>query len=258
MSSERDGTRTPADAATGASSHSTTFPSLVKTTVGSQAMEAIKTMIVQGQLAAGQLLPSERELAVQLGISRPSLREAIRALTAMNILESRHGDGTFVTSLDPRLLIAPLNFVLQIDNSVILHLFEVRRILEGNAAALAAGRISKRELDELGRLMDEAYKVIDHEDEYLQIDFRIHEVVIEAGGNPILTSVCASVATLALESRRRTASIPDIRRMAHRHHGEIVAALRTGDAVKSRDAMESHLVKVEQAWRKRFFEGRKG
>lgn len=232
------------------------FPALARSTVGSQAVEAIKAMIVQGQLEPGQLLPSERELAQRLGISRPSLREAIRALTVMNILDSRHGNGTFVTSLDPRLLIAPLDFVLQIDRTAILHLFEVRRILEGNAAALAAGRIADEQLEALKNLVGDAYKVIDRPEDYLQLDFKIHELVIEASGNPILQRVCGSVAALALESRRRTASVPEIRRMSHRHHVDIVKAIRTRDPEASRVAMDSHLLKIERAWRKRFFDVR--
>ena len=71
---------------------------------------------MRGELRAGQRLPAERDLAVQLALSRPSLREAIRALIALNILESRHGEGTFVSSLDPELLSEPIDFVLQVND----------------------------------------------------------------------------------------------------------------------------------------------
>ena len=94
------------------------FPVLQKSSVSLQAADAIKSLIVAGELGSGDALPPERDLAVMLGISRPSVREAIRVLTAMNVVEPRHGGGTYVTSLDPRLLARPINFLLQIEPSV--------------------------------------------------------------------------------------------------------------------------------------------
>src|SRR4051794_29466492 len=105
-------------------------------------------MIVRGDLGAGQRLPAERDLAAQLGVSRPSLREAIRALIALNILESRHGEGTFVSSLDPELLSEPIDFVLQVNDDALLSLFEARRVLEAGGGAPAAGRATHLELAE--------------------------------------------------------------------------------------------------------------
>src|SRR5438067_5760864 len=100
----------------------------------------VKGMILRGELQAGQKLPPERELAAQLGVSRSSLREAIRALIALNILESRHGNGTFVTSLDPELLAEPIDFVLKVNESALDALFEARKVVEAGVAALAAER----------------------------------------------------------------------------------------------------------------------
>ena len=125
------------------------FETIRRNAVAHEAITTIKGMIVRGDLRAGQRLPAERELAAQLGVSRPSLREAIRALIALNILESRHGEGTFVSSLDPELLAEPIDFVLQVDDGGIAALFEARHVLEAGIAALAAERASDLELAEL-------------------------------------------------------------------------------------------------------------
>jgi len=227
----------------------TKFRSLQKNPVGLQAVEMIKRMVIEGELRPGQALPAERELAAMLGISRPSLREAIRALTAMNILESRQGDGTFVTSLDAEILSQPISFLLQLDSSAIVALFEVRRMLEVDATALAADRITDEQLDELDRLVSEANEVIGEPEAFLQYDFEIHSVIIQAVQNPILTSLCSSIAHLSVESRRRTAEIASVRRMAHDHHSQIIAALRSRDRDSARHAMAEHLSEIECAFR---------
>jgi GntR family transcriptional regulator, transcriptional repressor for pyruvate dehydrogenase complex len=88
---------------------------LTRRSVATQAADGIRAMIIDGRLRPGDVLPSERQLAVELRISRPTVRQAISSLTAMNILEVRPGGGTFVTDLTPRSLSAPLRFLLQVD-----------------------------------------------------------------------------------------------------------------------------------------------
>ena len=94
-----------------------------------QAVRRIQNLVQGGELAPGERLPAERELARQLGVSRSTLREAIRALVVMNILVSRHGDGTYVSSLEPELLAEPFQFIIPISDEALLHLFEVRMVL---------------------------------------------------------------------------------------------------------------------------------
>ena len=113
------------------------FEPLARRTFVADAIRTIKDMILDGRLAPGQRLPSERALSEALGISRPTVREAIRSLQAMHILESRHGAGTFVASLSVEELLAPLQFVLSLADGGLEHLFEVRLMLEPGAAALA-------------------------------------------------------------------------------------------------------------------------
>lgn len=223
------------------------FARLERTSVGLQAAEAIKALILSGDLKPGDVLPPERDLAVMLGISRPSLREGIRVLTALNVLEPRHGGGTYVTSLDPRLLAQPVSFLLQVAPTAFRHLLEVRLVLEVGAAKLAAPRITEEALDNLQRLADEAERELPDADRYLQLDYEIHTTIIEATGNPIYIGLYESIAELSLESRRRTARSALTRRRAHDDHVAIIAALRQRDPEAAARAMGSHLDAMRHA-----------
>jgi GntR family transcriptional regulator, transcriptional repressor for pyruvate dehydrogenase complex len=111
--------------------------------VTDEAILKIKGMILSGELKPGDRLSPEKELSESLGLSRSSLREAVKALEIIRVLDVRRGDGTYVTSLEPQLLLEAMAFVVDIhQDSSVLELFEVRRILEPSAAALAAARIT--------------------------------------------------------------------------------------------------------------------
>ena len=123
--------------------------------VTDEAIEKIKGMIVSGALRPGDRLPKESELAADLGLSRNSLREAVRALSLIRILDVRQGDGTYVTSLDPQLLLEALSFVVDFHrDDTVLEFLAVRRILEPAATAMAGPRITDAELDELSAQLD--------------------------------------------------------------------------------------------------------
>lgn len=220
------------------------FPVLQKSSVSLQAAEAIKSLIVAGELGSGDALPPERDLAVMLGISRPSVREAIRVLTAMNVVEPRHGGGTYVTSLDPRLLARPINFLLQIDPSGFLDLFEVRQVLEVAAARLAAPKITEEMLGSLDELVGAAAAALRQPARYSEIDFELHAKVVEATGNPIYLSLYESVSDLLVEIRRRTARVQAVRNQDQDDHLAIVAALRVRDADAAAAAMHDHLERM--------------
>lgn len=223
------------------------FSALEKTSIGLQAADAIKALIVSGELGPGDTLPPERELAAMLGISRPTLREAIRVLSALNVVEPRHGGGTYVTSLDPRQLAQPINFLLQVDRMAFRHLLEVRQVLEVGAARLAAPRITADQLAALRELTEQAGRVVGRPAQFLRFDFEIHTAIIEATANPIYISLYQSIADLSLESRKRTARSPATRRAAHAGHLTIIAALTSRDADAAAAAMHDHLDVIQCA-----------
>src|SRR5215211_7135333 len=121
-----------------------------------EAIDQIKGMITSGELGPGDRLPKEADLAIRLGLSRNSLREAVKALSMIRVLDVRQGDGTYVTSLEPHLLLDALSFVVDFHrDDTVLQFFEVRRILEPAATALAAERMSDEEIANLKAVLDE-------------------------------------------------------------------------------------------------------
>src|SRR6266852_5211416 len=123
--------------------------------VTNDAIEQIRELIASGEWGPGTRLPREVDLAKQLGLSRNSLREAVRALSLARVLEVRQGDGTYVSSLEPHDLLEPTRFATNLlRGSTVLELFEVRRMLEPEAAAMAALRADHDVLSDLRRELD--------------------------------------------------------------------------------------------------------
>src|SRR6476646_9185692 len=115
-----------------------------------QALAKIKELISSGEFTAGARLPTERELTQRFGISRSSLREAVRALALVGVLESRVGDGTYVTTLEPDLLLTGIAFVGDLARAEsLLEIHDVRRILEPEATRRAASRLVDEDFERL-------------------------------------------------------------------------------------------------------------
>lgn len=156
------------------------------------AIEKIKQMIVDGDLSPGDRLPREADLAERLGLSRSSLREAVRALSLIQVLDVRRGDGTYVTSLEPSLLLDAMNFVVDLHrNDRVLEIFEVRRILEPEATAMAALAMPDGEVVGLGALLDELPDDPSVE-ELVANDMEFHRRIAAASGNEVLCGLIES------------------------------------------------------------------
>jgi GntR family transcriptional repressor for pyruvate dehydrogenase complex len=220
------------------------FATIRRNAVAHEAIEIVKQMIIRGELRAGQRLPAERDLAVQLGVSRPSVREAIRALIALNILESRHGEGTFVSSLDPQLLSEPIDFLLQINDDALISLFEARRVLEAGIAALAAERATDLEILELDDFVKLGRAKVSDAEAFIEHDVAFHARLGTIARSPVLASLLSSVSALSIESRRRTARKQTTRQRALSDHEAMVKAIRSRDAKSAEKLMVAHLQHV--------------
>ena len=161
--------------------------------VTDQAIEKLRAMIASGELSPGQRLPREADLAADLGLSRTSLREAVRALALLRILDVRQGDGTYVSTLSSESLVDALGFVADLhQDSSVLHLLEVRRILEPAASARAALACTESDLDTLRTILDQAGPDSSVE-ELVSADIEFHRAIADLSGNPVLASLVESV-----------------------------------------------------------------
>ncbi|WP_436759985.1 FadR/GntR family transcriptional regulator [Streptosporangium sp. V21-05] len=157
------------------------------------AIDKIKQMILSGELAPGSRLPKEADLADRLGLSRNSLREAVRALALINVLDVRQGDGTYVTSLEPRLLLDAMSFVVDFhQDDTVLQFFQVRRILEPAATAMAATCMSESEVTELRKILDELPPDPSVE-QLVANDLEFHQRIAAGSGNAVLCSLIESL-----------------------------------------------------------------
>ncbi|WP_440069293.1 FadR/GntR family transcriptional regulator [Streptosporangium sp. OZ121] len=157
------------------------------------AIDKIKQMILSGELAPGSRLPKEADLADRLGLSRNSLREAVRALALINVLDVRQGDGTYVTSLEPRLLLDAMSFVVDFhQDDTVLQFFQVRRILEPAATAMAATHMSESEVTELRKILDELPPDPSVE-QLVANDLEFHQRIAAGSGNAVLCSLIESL-----------------------------------------------------------------
>jgi len=219
-----------------------------KSAISEEISSQLLSMIREKQLSPGEKLPPERELAAMLNVSRPSLREALRALAIMNVIEMRQGDGTYITSLEPELLVEHLDFVLSLDDSTFLQLFEARKIVEVGIASLAAQRITDRQIQELEAVQTKSLASSDDYDAFLAVDLELHDIITHAAGNPFLKRFLTSLSRISLASRKRTVTIPGVSRQAAVDHQAIIAALKDRDPEAASRAMLIHLNNVEKGF----------
>ncbi len=158
-----------------------------------EAINSIKQMIASGELQPGDRLAKEDELAARLGLSRSSLREAVRALSLVGILDVRQGDGTYVTSLRPSILLDAMSFVVDFHrDDAVLEFLEVRRLLESAAVAMVARRINEEQLAGLHALLDAVPPDADPET-FVAIDLEFHRQLIALCGNSVLASLIDAI-----------------------------------------------------------------
>jgi GntR family transcriptional regulator, transcriptional repressor for pyruvate dehydrogenase complex len=204
--------------------------------------------LIQGErLRPGDKLPAERELAATMHVSRPVLREALRALSIMKVVEIRQGAGTYVTALEPQQLVSHLDFVFSKDTVALAQVLETRRVVEVGNVRLAAQRITADQLRRLGAILAELRTAVGDADRFSTHDIEFHDVVCEAAGNFLLGQFMSIINTLARVSRERTGAAPEFRARVVRDHERILRALRAHDEEAAGRAMAAHLQRVEQS-----------
>jgi GntR family transcriptional regulator, transcriptional repressor for pyruvate dehydrogenase complex len=215
------------------------------------AIRQIREMIAGGQLTPGSKLPPEAELAVALGASRNTVREAVRGLVTAGVLDVRRGDGTYVTSLRPEQLLEGIGAAAELmAEGFSLELVQVRRILEPAATALAALRIDEEALAELQTLLDRM-RSAESEEALVQMDSDFHAVVAAASGNVTLASMLGGVSIRTTRSRIWRGIIEDeAKAQTIAQHAEILRALREGDPTLGEAAALVHVATTEASVRR--------
>jgi GntR family transcriptional repressor for pyruvate dehydrogenase complex len=223
------------------------FGTVTRDALPDQIATRLIDLITERQLKAGDRLPPERDLAATMGVSRSSLREALRALAMLGVAEMRQGDGTYLTALQPATLMRPVGLVLALSDSGLEELFEARKLVEPGLAALAATRIDDEEAAELCRLAESSPASLEEPEAFMWADIELHARIARAASNAVLERLLDSIAGMGIASRRRTGRLAPVREQSARDHREIAAAIAAHDADAAHAAMLRHLVNVERA-----------
>jgi GntR family transcriptional repressor for pyruvate dehydrogenase complex len=225
-----------------------TFSNLKRSSTAERIVENLITLIRERSLKIGDKLPAERRLCEMIGVSRPILREALKALQVMNIIDIRQGAGAYIKSLEPEDVVEHLDIVFHLDSSLYHDLYEARRVLEASIAAMAAEKIGPRELELIEENIRQAAAEIGNEQAFFDRDLELHEMIMKAAGNRVIPVFMQSINKLALLIRQKTNAMPNIRRNTIQDHKAILAALKNHNPQKSAAAMERHIRNVEQAF----------
>jgi GntR family transcriptional repressor for pyruvate dehydrogenase complex len=219
-----------------------------------QAIAKIKALIISGEFKAGARLPREQDLARQLGLSRNSLREAVRALTLIGVLDARVGDGTYVTSLDADLLLTGMGFVGDLlAGPTLLEVHQVRRILEPVATAMAATRLTENDFVALERCLERMDEAVTTQ-AFIDADADFHRVIVQASGNATLALLIQNLSSGMLRARMwRSITEQGAVELTKQRHRDIYLALRAGDAERAAAADLLHLTEGEE-WVRRVIE----
>jgi GntR family transcriptional repressor for pyruvate dehydrogenase complex len=209
--------------------------------------ELICARIRTGEYRVGESLPSERKLAATFNVSRNSVREAIRVLAENKIVESRQGDGNYICAGEEGAPPSSLTRAIRRQKQRLRDIFELRRILEPQIAYRAAQKITRGEVERLKALVFDQERRIAAGEEDGDVDGAFHLLLARATRNLVVLDVLRSINDILGETRASTLQSEERRRVSLRTHSLLVDALEKRDPQAARQAMEQHLLGVEQA-----------
>ncbi|MBU3092341.1 FadR family transcriptional regulator [Clostridium sp. CM028] len=220
------------------------FSPIKNTKVYEQVIDQIKNMIDKGTLKKGDKLPSERNLVEQLKVSRASIREALRTLEVIGLIECRQGEGSYIKANFQDKLFEPLSIMFMLEGSNPEEIWELRKIVEVEASGLAANRITSEQLKELKELTQRFMNCAD-ENTNVEIDKEFHYKIAECSGNVLVFNILKTVSTLVdhfiKDARKLILVDPENKEILFSQHNEIYLSMEKHSSADARKAMREHL-----------------
>jgi DNA-binding FadR family transcriptional regulator len=220
---------------------------IVRESVAEIVVRRILDMVKAGVLKAGDPLPPERDLAVSLSVSRPSVREAMRGLTVLGVVRTRQGGGAYISDLSPDTLLGPIQFYLSLDQTNIRELYEARSLIESNVARRAALAMSDAAITELDTALARQQGTANDPIAFRKADFQFHELIWIGCGNAVLKRIGESLNVLGLEARKRASETPGVLEQSLEDHRVLLDALKARDPDAAARAAEAHMRNVYQS-----------
>jgi GntR family transcriptional repressor for pyruvate dehydrogenase complex len=207
-------------------------------------------MIRTGQILPGDRLDSVQQLAENFHVGRSAIREALSALRAMGLVEMKQGEGTFVKSFEASQIIFPLSTAILMNKDDVIHLIEVRKIIEAGTAACAARKRTEEDIEAMSIALEEMRKAQGNGEIGDQADYKFHLTIANASHNPLLSNLLMYVSETMLQTQREVRRLwlfskQTTSEQLYEQHRQIFHAILEMDEDKSRKAMLSHLDNVE-------------
>lgn len=212
--------------------------------VAEKVAQRIIDMVTARALKPGDQLPPERELALSLNVSRPSVREAIRGLSILGVVKSRQGGGAYITKLDGDALLGPIQFFLSLEDVNIRELYDARSLIESDVARRAAENIDRETLTRLENILAEQKLMLNDARAFRVSDFEFHEAIWIGSGNAFLKRIGESLNVLGLEFRKRRAESTGVLQQSFNDHRILLDALQLRNADAAAKAAEQHMQNV--------------
>jgi GntR family transcriptional repressor for pyruvate dehydrogenase complex len=220
-----------------------------RTSLSDAVTDSVISQIREGRYRAGDRLPTERELAEQLGVGRTSVREGLRFLEKLGILEIRQGTGTVVRSLSLGKVfehLIPIQTIIDLPDRDVRDIMHVRRILEAESARLAALHATGGQLERLEELLNGMAASLDVPRDYLEMDLEFHVVVGQASSNPVLAQLINLIRDIYTRYFEIVLKDPEMNKTSLDFHRRLYAALRARDADAARQLILEHLSQAER------------
>ncbi|MGI6030258.1 MAG: FadR/GntR family transcriptional regulator [Eubacteriales bacterium] len=230
------------------------FEAIEKTSAAQQAANQLKQAIVTGQLPQGSRLPSERELAAQMGISRPALREAIVMLSSYGLVVTKQGEGNFVADEFPSSILSFMGFGSNLSPSNYQYFFQCRELFETGVAQLVVQNVTRETLQQLRDINQALGEPMESIQQQVDAEIAFHKTLMSIVPNPLIVELYAMVLKFMQTSASCLFAQEAIRQEAFLAHREIIGALADRDVEGYRRAMQNHL-HVAQNNMKVYYEG---
>lgn len=214
---------------------------LVRASISEQVCNRLLSMIRSGNLTAGDKLPTEQQMCLAFGISRPPLREALKALTLIGVLESRQGGRYTITDLTPSRLVTPFNVLLSVAEHDLQAQFEARAVIELELVRFCTERADQAQRARILELARDGDAFLDDPIGFRLLDAEYHQAINAGAENPILATMSEGLYTVAIDARRVASAMPGVIATSVAQHCRIAEAIQAGHARKAMQAYQTHL-----------------
>ncbi len=217
---------------------------LVRAPIAEQVSGRILAMIKSGNLKSGDKLPTEQQMCLAFGISRPPLREALKSLALIGVLNSRQGGRYVITDLTPSRLVTPFNVMLSVAEHDLKVQFEARAVIELELVRFCTERASKEQRERIMELARDGHAFRDDPVGFRLLDVEYHQAINAGADNSILATLSEGLYNVAIDARRVASTKPGVIAISIQQHCHVAQAISAGDAEQAVKAYEQHLIHV--------------